>query len=129
LILGFYTIGAAQSSDLIQGKWVLEKHWIKESTKRKEIAKNDFINKMTFEFKSMVSLSESSLEPLKMVLISKFKTLTLSASSDSFTFQVRELSQKRLILKLGLGEFLMERFNSNLSSICSVNSHLYYKLF
>jgi hypothetical protein len=25
--------------------------------KRKEIAKNDFINKMTFEFKSMVSLS------------------------------------------------------------------------
>jgi hypothetical protein len=26
LILGFYTIGAAQSSDLIQGKWVLEKH-------------------------------------------------------------------------------------------------------
>jgi hypothetical protein len=64
---------------------------------------------MTFEFKSMVSLSESSLEPLrwKMVLISKFKTLTLSASSDSFTFQVRELSQKIDIESLG--EFLMEK--------------------
>jgi hypothetical protein len=29
----------------------------------KKSLKNDFINKMTFEFKSMVSLSESSLEP------------------------------------------------------------------
>jgi hypothetical protein len=73
----------AQSSDLIQGKWVLEKKGIEKEGKKS--LKNDFINKMTFEFKSMVSLSEFSLEPLrwKMVLISKFKTLTLSASSDS----------------------------------------------
>jgi hypothetical protein len=38
LILGFYTIGAAQSSDLIQGKWVLEA-LNKGIDKRKEIAK------------------------------------------------------------------------------------------
>jgi hypothetical protein len=31
----------------------------------KKSLKNDFINKMTFEFKSMVSLSES-LEPLRV---------------------------------------------------------------
>jgi hypothetical protein len=58
---------------------------------------------MTFEFKSNgkfvgVLFGTSG----KWSLSQNSKTLTLSASSDSFTFQVRELSQKRLILKLGL---------------------------
>jgi hypothetical protein len=113
LILGFYTIGAAQSSDLIQGKWVFREALNKGIDKEgKKSLKNDFINKMTFEFKSngkFVGVLFGTSESGKWSLSQNSKTLTLSASSDSFTFQVRELSQKRLILKLGLGEFLMEK--------------------
>jgi hypothetical protein len=113
LILGFYTIGGAQSSELIQGKWVFREALNKGIDKEgKKSLKNDFINKMTFEFKSngkFVGVLFGTPESGKWSLSQNSKALTLSASSNSFTFQVRELSQKRLILKLGLGEFLMEK--------------------
>jgi hypothetical protein len=62
LILGLHTIGAAQSSEFkkMGFREALNKGIDKEE---KKSLKNDFINKMTFEFKSNGKFVGSSLEP------------------------------------------------------------------
>ena len=113
LILGFYTIGFAQNSELIQGKWVFREALNKGIDKEgKKSLKDHVIIKMTLEFKSngeFIGVLFGSPESGKWLLSQNSKALTLSADNQSFEFLIRELTQNRLILKIGLGEFLMEK--------------------
>lgn len=108
-----FTTSNAQNSELIQGKWIFKEALNKGIDKDGRKSLNEHvINKMTLEFDSDGKFNGSLFgEPAngKWSLSKNSKTLILNTNGQQLEFSILELSQNRLILKLGLGEFLMKR--------------------
>ncbi|MFV8374064.1 lipocalin family protein [Flavobacterium sp. LB1P62] len=103
----------AQSSELLNGKWIFKKALNKEvDDLGRQTLKSDIINKMTFEFKNsgeFVAFAFGQNMIGKWTLSKNSKMITLNTGKDKLDFSVLKLTESELILKLGLGEFLMKK--------------------
>ncbi|NEU06886.1 hypothetical protein GZH53_01055 [Flavihumibacter sp. R14] len=103
----------AQSSELLNGKWVFKKALNKEvDDLGRKTLKSDIINKMTFEFKSNSEFSAFAFGQNmngKWALSKNAKVITLSTGEEKFELLILKLTESELILKFGLGEFLMKK--------------------
>lgn len=103
----------AQNSELLNGKWVFKKALNKEVDKEgRKTLKSDIINKMTFKFDSNGEFSAfafgQNMEG-KWTISADLKMLSLSTGKEKYIFSILKLTESDLILKLGLGEFLMKK--------------------
>ncbi|OXA97926.1 hypothetical protein B0A62_01650 [Flavobacterium hydatis] len=103
----------AQNSDLLKGKWVFKKALNKEVDELgKKTLNSDIINKMTFEFKSndeFVAFLMGQNANGKWTLSKNSKVIILNSIDGKFELSILKLTKTELILKLGLGEFLMNK--------------------
>jgi hypothetical protein len=70
------------------------------------------INKMTFEFKKNNEFTAFAFGQNmngKWTLTKDVKTIILNAENEKFELSILKLTESELILKLGLGEFLMKK--------------------
>lgn len=103
----------AQNSNLLIGKWLFKDVYHKDKIDKDGLASLNtyFINKMTFDF-----IEDGKFEAFAMgqkmegtwILFDDSKKITLKTDvGESSDLIILELSENRLGLKLGLGEFLM----------------------
>ena len=103
----------AQTTDILKGKWVFKKALNKEINARGRKDLNaHVIDKMSLEFKSNSAfigyiLGQNMVG--KWTLSKDSKSLILNASGERMEFEVLKLTEKELILKIGLGIFLMTK--------------------
>ncbi|MES2240163.1 MAG: hypothetical protein V4497_07875 [Bacteroidota bacterium] len=104
---------SAQNSELIKGKWIFKKALNKEvDAAGRKTLKSDIINKMTFEFKNNNEFTAFAFGQNmngKWILTKNLKTIVLNAENEKFELLILKLTESELILKLGLGEFLMTK--------------------
>jgi hypothetical protein len=98
----------AQSIENLQGKWIFKKALNKEvDDLGRQTLKADIINKMTFEFNAF-SFGQNMNG--KWSFNEKTKLITLITSEkEEFNLSILKLTETEVILKLGLGEFLMKK--------------------
>ena len=104
----------AQSIENLQGKWIFKKALNKEvDDLGRQTLKADIINKMTFEFKSNSEFNAFAFGQNmngKWSFNEKTKLITLITSEkEEFNLSIPKLTETEVILKLGLGEFLMKK--------------------
>lgn len=105
---------SAQNSETLKGKWIFKKALNKEvdADGRKDL-KAYIINKMTFEFKNNNEFTAFAFGQNINGIWSfneKIKTITLiTLEKEKFDLLIQKLTETELILKLGLGEFLMKK--------------------
>jgi hypothetical protein len=111
--IGFYTTVNAQNSELLNGKWIFKEATNKGIDKLgRESLKSDIINKMTFEFKTngdFVAFAFGQNMDGKWAFSNNSKSIILDTGTEKFELIILELTENRLALKLGLGEFLMKK--------------------
>nr|WP_315152102.1 hypothetical protein [uncultured Flavobacterium sp.] len=105
---------SAQSAGNLQGKWIFKKALNKEvDDLGRQTLKADIINKMTFEFKSNSEFNAFAFGQNmngKWLFNEKNKVITLITSEkEEFNLLILKLTETEVILKLGLGEFLMKK--------------------
>jgi hypothetical protein len=105
---------SAQSAGNLQGKWIFKKALNKEvDDLGRQSLKADIINKMTFEFKSNNEFNAFAFGQNikgKWSYNEKQKRITLSTpEKEEFNLLILKLTETEVILKLGLGEFLMKK--------------------
>ncbi len=104
---------SAQNSEVLKGKWVFKKALYKEvDSKGRKDLNLYIINKMTFEFKNNNIFSAFAFGQNingQWTLTKDLKTIILNAENEKFELSILKLTESELILKLGLGEFLMEK--------------------
>jgi hypothetical protein len=103
----------AQNSELIKGKWIFKKAINKEVDKlgRKSL-KSEVIDKWNIEFKNDGDFDGFFFgEKMngKWTLSNKSEMINLEASQGKFVFKILKLTENELILKFGLGEFIMKK--------------------
>ncbi|MXV52406.1 hypothetical protein GS399_15635 [Pedobacter sp. HMF7647] len=100
-------------SELLNGKWIFKKALNKGiDNLGKRSLKSEVINKMTFEFKSNGEFRAFILsQNMKgtWVLSKDSKVILLNTENEDYEFTVLRLTKTELILKVGLGEFLMKK--------------------
>jgi hypothetical protein len=104
---------SAQNSEVLKGKWIFKKALNKEvdADGRKDL-KAYIINKMTFEFKNNNEFAAFAFGQNmngKWTLTKDLKMIILNAENEKFELSILKLTESELILKLGLGEFLMKK--------------------
>ena len=103
----------AQNSELLNGKWVFKKALNKEVDKEgRKTLNSDIINKMTFKFDSngeFTAFAFGQNMEGKWTISEDLKMLSLSTGKEKYIFAILKLTESDLILKLGLGEFLMKK--------------------
>ncbi|MFT3795533.1 lipocalin family protein [Flavobacterium sp.] len=113
LFIGFLSTANAQSAKMLEGKWIFKEALNKGIDKDgRKTLKKDVINKMTLEFKGNGDFTGSLFgAPAsgKWLLANDSKSLVLNAEGEKFEFSILELTADRLVLKFGLGEFLMKK--------------------
>ena len=113
LFIAFSLNCNSQNTELLKGKWVFKKALNKGvDALGKETLKNDIINKMTFDFKSngdFVAFAFGEKMHGTWLLSKDSKVIILATEKEKHNFSIMELNPKQLILKVGLGEFLMEK--------------------
>lgn len=105
---------SAQSAGNLQGKWVFKKALNKEiDDLGRQTLKADIINKMTFEFKNNSEFNAFAFGQNmkgKWSFNEKTKLITLvTPEEQEFNLLILKLTETEVILKLGLGEFLMKK--------------------
>jgi hypothetical protein len=104
---------SAQNSEDLKGKWIFKKALNKEvDADGKKDLKAYIINKMTFEFKNNNEFTAFAFGQNmngKWTLTKNLKTIILNAENEKFELSILKLTESELILKLGLGEFLMKK--------------------
>lgn len=104
---------SAQKSEDLKGKWIFKKALNKEvDADGKKDLKSYIINKMTFEFKNNNEFTAFAFGQNmngKWTLTKDLKTILLNAQNEKFELSVLKLTESELILKFGLGEFLMKK--------------------
>lgn len=105
---------SAQSAGNLQGKWIFKKALNKEvDDLGRQTLKADIINKMTFEFKSNSEFNAFAFGQNmkgKWSFNEKTKLITLiTPEKEEFNLLILKLNETEVILKLGLGEFLMKK--------------------
>jgi hypothetical protein len=113
LFIGFYTTSNAQNSKLLEGKWIFKEALNKgiDDLGRKTL-KSDIINKMTFEFRpngDFVAFAFGENMNGNWLLSTNSKSIVLNTEKEKYEFIILELTGNRLLLKMGLGEFLMKK--------------------
>jgi hypothetical protein len=103
----------AQNSELLNGKWIFKKALNKEvDDLGRKTLKAALINKMTFEFRSdgeFVAFAFGQNMNGKWTLSTNSKMIILNTGKEKLEFSILKLTEIELILKLGLGEFLMKK--------------------
>lgn len=103
----------SQNSKLIQGKWIFKEALNKEVDELgRKTLKEQVINKMTYEFKSngefiWFALGENANG--KWSLSSDQKSIIAIVEKEKMVIKIIKLTADEMILKMGLGEFLMKR--------------------
>ncbi|WP_339921026.1 DUF4923 family protein [uncultured Flavobacterium sp.] len=105
---------SAQSAGNLQGKWIFKKALNKEvDDLGRQTLKADIINKMTFEFKSNSEFNAFAFGQNmkgKWSFNEKTKLITLiTPEKEELNLLILKLNETEVILKLGLGEFLMKK--------------------
>ncbi|MNG09989.1 hypothetical protein D3C84_934340 [compost metagenome] len=105
---------SAQSTGNLQGKWIFKKALNKEvDDLGRQTLKADIINKMTFEFKSNNEFNAFAFGQNmngKWSFNEKKNMITLiTPEKEEFNLLILKLTETEVILKLGLGEFLMKK--------------------
>ncbi|GEL11802.1 hypothetical protein FGL01_25410 [Flavobacterium glycines] len=105
---------SAQSTVNLEGKWIFKKALNKEvDDLGRKTLKADIINKMTFEFKNNSEFNAFAFGQNmngKWSFNEKTKLITLITSEkEKFNLLILKLTETEVILKLGLGEFLMKK--------------------
>ena len=102
----------SQNSQALIGKWVFKEALNKGIDKLgRETLKKDVINKWTYEFKSTGAFIWSGQETAagKWTLAKDSKSIILEIEGQKIEVIVLEFTDTRLVLKMGLGEFLMKK--------------------
>jgi hypothetical protein len=111
--IGFYTTAHAQNSELLNGKWIFKEATNKGIDKDgRKTLKSDIINKMTFEFKSngdFIAFAFGQNMEGTWTYNDNSKSIILDTGTEKFEMLITELTENRLALKLGLGEFIMKK--------------------
>lgn len=103
----------SQNSKLILGKWIFKEalnKGIQESDR--QTLKQDVINKMTYEFKSngeFIWFAMGENTKGKWSLAKDQNPIIAIVGRDKMIFKIIKLTGSEMILKMGLGEFLMKR--------------------
>lgn len=103
----------AQTADVLKGKWIFKKALNKgiDARGRKDLNAH-VIDKMSLEFKSNSAFTGYILGQNmvgKWALSKDSKALILNASGEKMEFEILKLTETELILKIGLGIFLMSK--------------------
>jgi hypothetical protein len=113
VLIGIYTTSNAQNSELLKGKWVFKEALNKGIDKEGKKSLNSYIiNKMTFEFEengNFVAFVMGQNEKGQWKLSDNSKDIILDTGAEEYKMSILELTTTRLVLKLGLGEFLMKK--------------------
>jgi hypothetical protein len=116
LLLCFIVVSSfvnAQNLKLLKGKWIFKDVYNKEKIDKLglQTLKKDIINKMTFEFKNnddFIAYAFGENMNGKWFMKNNSKTIVLTTDkNEKFPLQILEITKTRLVLKIGLGEFLM----------------------
>ena len=103
----------AQSTELLNGKWLFKRALNTEvDTEGQKVLNSQVINKMTFEFKSnreFIGFVIGRNTKGKWSLSKESKIVILDTLDGKIEFAILKLTETELILKLGLGEFLMKK--------------------
>lgn len=103
----------SQNSKLILGKWVFKEALNKEVDELgRKTLKEQVINKMTYEFKSneeFIWFGMGEISNGKWSLAKDQNSIIAIVGKDKMIFKIIKLTQDEMILKMGLGEFLMKR--------------------
>ncbi len=102
----------SQNSQALIGKWVFKEALNKGIDKLgRETLNKDIINKWTYEFKSTGAFIWSCKETVygKWTLSKDSKSITLEIEGQKIEVKILEFSNTRLVLKMGLGKFLMKK--------------------
>ena len=104
---------SAQNSEDLKGKWIFKKALNKEvDADGKKDLKAYIINKMSFEFKNNNEFTAFAFGQNmngKWTFTKDLKTIILNAENEKYELSILKLTKSELILKLGLGEFLMKK--------------------
>lgn len=103
----------AQNHELLTGKWLFKKALNKEIDADGQKALNSqVINKMTFEFKrnhEFIGFVLGHYMKGSWSLSKNSKSVILDTEDGKMEFAILKLTETDLILKLGLGEYLMKK--------------------
>ncbi len=103
----------SQNSKLILGKWLFKEALNKEVDEAGRKALNEqVINKMTYEFKSngeFIWFAMGENANGKWSLAKDQNSIIAKVGKDKMVFKIIKLTTDKMILKMGLGEFLMKR--------------------
>ena len=113
--IGIYSTVNAQNSELLNGKWIFKEATNKGIDKLgRQSLKSDIINKMTFEFKTngdfvAFAFGQNMNGKWAFNNNNNSKSIILDTGTEKFELLILELTENRLALKLGLGEFIMKK--------------------
>lgn len=103
----------AQNPELLTGKWLFKKALNKEvDADGHKTLKSQVIDKMTFEFKhnrEFIGLIFGRNMKGNWSLSKDYRSIILDTAEGKMEFLILKLTETDLILKLGLGEFLMKK--------------------
>lgn len=103
----------SQNSKLIQGKWIFKEALNKEVDELgRKTLKEQVINKMTYEFKSngeFIWFAMGENANGKWSLSNDQKSIIAIVEKEKMVIKIIKLTADEMILKMGLGEFLMKR--------------------
>lgn len=103
----------SQNSKLIQGKWIFKEALNKEVDELgRKTLKEQVINKMTYEFKSngeFIWFAMGENANGKWSLSSNQKSIIAIVEKEKMVIKIIKLTADEMILKMGLGVFLMKR--------------------
>nr|WP_315171210.1 lipocalin family protein [uncultured Flavobacterium sp.] len=113
LFFAFFSIAQAQNSELIVGKWVFKQALNKGIDKEGRKSLKDFmIDKMTFLFEKNGDFEAYLMNENqrgKWSFKNNSKSIVLDTGVEKFELKILQLTKTRLVLKIGLGEFLMQK--------------------
>jgi len=103
----------SQNSNLIIGKWVFKEALNKEVDELGRKTLNEqVINKMTYEFKSngvFIWFAMGEKANGKWSLAKDQNSIFATIGKEKMEFKIIKLTSTEMILKMGLGEFLMSK--------------------
>lgn len=113
VFFAFFSIAQAQNSELIVGKWVFKQALNKGIDKEGRKSLKDFmIDKMTFLFEKNGDFEAYLMNENqrgKWSFKNNSKSIVLDTGVEKFELKILQLTKTRLVLKIGLGEFLMQK--------------------
>lgn len=103
----------AQNYKPLNGKWIFKKALNKEvDDDGRKTLKSDIINKMTFEFMSnnnFIAFAFGQNMKGTWKISEDLKVIDLNVDNEKIQILILKLNESEIILKIGLGEFLMKK--------------------